>query len=179
MLRVRRMKRYRKARYPRGRFRARRRRSVGSGRAGGVTAALLMSLTEACDTGVGVTGPPPVMPQMVTENEARQAILQVFAENGILLEEDFPVVFRWAQDSLAFDADGFNDSLQVGFEYVDPDGEAVRFSSDARAAISDAASGDGPYVDLLGPMPMDQQGIPTLQAEIQAFIDGLKSQGII
>ena len=179
MLRIRRVRRYRRARYPRGRYRARRRRSAGPATTGGITAAILMTLTEACDTGVGVTGPPPVLPEMVTENEARQAIRSVFLTNGIQLEEDVALVFRWDQDSLAFDVDGFNDSLQVGFEYVNPDGEPGSFSNTFLTALSEAKAGDGPYIEWVGPTPLDPTSLEALQTEIQTFIDLLRAQGII
>jgi hypothetical protein len=138
-----------------------------------------MTLTEACDTGVGVTGPPPVMPEMVTENEARQAIRSVFLDNGIQLEEDFAMVFRWAQDSLALSLDGFNDSLQVGYEYVDFYGEPISYTTDFRTALSEAKAGDGPYIELVGPTPEEPAGLDALQTEIQTFIDALRAQGII
>ena len=181
MLKVRRVRRYRKARYPRGRFRARRRRASGTATAGGLSALILLALTEACaaEGGTGIVGPPPLMPEMVTENEARQVIRQVFLENGIQLQEDVPLVFRWATDSLAFDVDGYNTEMEVGFEYVDPDTEWGTFSADFKAAVSRAAAAEGPYIDLVDPVVKSATFETTLEARTQAFINALRAQGII
>lgn len=177
-MKIKRVRRYRHARYPKGQYRARVRPPKATK---GASALLLLALTEACEDGpfgTGQTGPPPVMPEMVTEAEARQLIKQVFTANGIQLQDDFPLVFRWAADSLAFDVDGFNDSLQVGFEYVSEE-EWGSFLSEPRAALADAAAGEGPHISVLGPQEQWEGYDTTLEAEVQAFIDLLRAQGII
>ena len=179
MLRVRRVRRYRKARYPRGLARARRRKTSGAA-AGGLSALILMALTEACEAGggVGITGPPPVMPEMVTETEARQIIRQVFTENGVQLQEDVPLVFRWAADSLAFDVDGYNTEMEVGFEYVD-DAERGTFSAGFKAAMAEAAAEDGPHIKIFETAVKTDGTEAEMEAQTQAFIDALRAQGII
>jgi hypothetical protein len=119
------------------------------------------------------------MPDMVTEAEARAIIDRIFSDNDVVLEKDFPFLFRWAQDSLAFEVDGFNDSLQVGYEYVDPDGEFPSLSSSFQAAVDSAGNADGPYIKLVHPAFADGRQEEWFEMEIQAFIQKLKGMGII
>jgi hypothetical protein len=138
-----------------------------------------MALTDACK-GTGVTGPPPVMPEMVTETEARQIINRVFLDNNVTLQQDFPLVFKWAQDSIAFDVDGYNEELRVGYEYINPDySDNQYFSQDTRTALSTAKEADGPYIEVVDPGFNLPKGQAEIEAQIQAFIDKLKGMGII
>jgi len=182
-MKIRKVRRYRRARYPRGTWRRRQKDPVSQTAKGGLTSLLLMALTDACDVpGLGATGPPPVMPEMVTEHEARQIINQVFVDNGVTLQEDFPLVFRWAQDSIVFDVDGYNEELEVGYEYLNPDySDHQYFSQEAVTALNEARDGDGPHIEIVEPgdyyaMPKSEAEI---EAQIRAFIEKLKGMGII
>jgi hypothetical protein len=119
------------------------------------------------------------MPDLVTENEARQVIDRVFLDNGIPLQRDFPLVFRWAQDSLALEVDGFNDSLKIGYEYINPEGESPVLSEDFKTALAAAGNAQGPFIELAGPVIKDQDYEAALETEILVFIQRLKSLGII
>jgi len=179
-MKIKRIRRYKRARYPRGRYRRKKRSVASSVAQGSLSSLLIMALTEACDwPGVGVTGPPPVMPEMVTENEARQVINRVFSENGIALQQDFPIIFKWAQDSLAFDVDGFNETLKVGYEYVNPEGESPVFSKEFKTSLEAAGNADGPFIELVDPVLQDPASEDALESEILAFINKLKGLGII
>jgi hypothetical protein len=180
MMRIKRIRRYKRAKYPKGRYRRRKRSVVGSAAQGSLSSLLIMALTEACEgTGVGVTGPPPIMPEMVTENEARQVINRVFLDNGVSLQQDFPLVFKWAQDSLAFSVDGFNPTLNVGYEYVNPEGESPSLSQDFRTALEAAGNADGPFIEAVGPTVKDLNYEAALENEVLNFIQKLKGLGII
>lgn len=179
-MRLKQVKRYRRARYPRGSYRRPMKGPVHRAARGGISSLLLMALTEACgDTGIGTTGPPPVMPDMLTEAEARAIIDRIFIENEIALEKDFPLIFRWAEDSLAFEVDGFNDSLKVGYEYVERYSEDQVFTQEFRTALDSAGNADGPYIDLIRLEFFDHDQQATVEAEIEAFIQKLKGMGII
>jgi hypothetical protein len=177
-MKIKRLRRYNRAKYPRGTYRRRQKNQVSQTAKGGLTSLLIMALTDACE-GVGVTGPPPVMPEMVTENEARQVIGQVFLDHGVVLQQDFPLVFRWAQDSLAFVVDGFNEGLAVGFEYVNPEGETPSFSDGFRTALDAAEEDGGPYIEIVDPAFRDPGFEVVLEQQILAFIERLKGLGII
>ncbi len=179
-MKIKRLRRYRRAKYPRGSYRRPKKGSVRSAAEIGVSSLLILALTEACKgTGVGTTGPPPVMPDMVTENEARQVISRVFLDNGVLLEEDFPLLFKWAQDSLALDVDGFNETLRVGYEYINPEGESPYLSPDFKIALGAAIEAEGPYIKMMNFEFKELNWEERLEAETVAFIDKLKGLGII
>ncbi len=177
-MKIKRLRRYTRAKYPRGTYRRSRKSPVGQTAKGGLISLLIVALTEACD-GVGVTGPPPVIPEMVTENEARQVINQVFLENAVALQQDFPLVFKWAQGSLAFDVDGFNETLGVGFEYVNPDGESPSLSQEFRTALDAAEEDDGPYIEIVESAVWEPNYGAAMELQILAFIEKLRGMGII
>jgi hypothetical protein len=181
VLKIRRMARYSAARYPRGPYKPNQPGTVESlAKRGGATL-LLLALYEACGDS-GVTGPPPVMPDMVTESEARQIITGVFDRNGIDLEEDYRLVFQMGPgDSVVLDVDGFNDSLLVGYEYVVPDDRST-FNDEVRDSLRQAANNTGPYIKTLEAMdkyPGDDSYIRRLETQIEAFVDTLKAHGVI
>jgi hypothetical protein len=176
MLRVRRVRRYKVARYPAGSYTPARPHVEGWKR-GGATL-LLLALLEACDD-VGTTGPPPVMPDWVTENEARGIVERVFADSGIALQRDVPLVLRFGpDDSTTVTLDGFNDSLRVGYEYLAGD-EYWTFGPLIRSALVDSTNGDGPYVDVFGPEYKFDAYQQDIERHIEAFLDTLRAHGVI
>jgi len=56
---------------------------------------------------------------IITENEARTIIKQVFEKHGIKLEEDVPYIYT-ARDGkqVELNLDGYNSTLKVGYEYL-------------------------------------------------------------
>lgn len=175
MLEIRRVDRYTRAKYPRGRFAepcilpkslARR----------GAASALMLALLEGC-TGTGVTGPPPLPPTMVTENEARQIIEQTFQNDGIALQEDVPFVLHYGKsDSTVLELDGFNDSLQVGYEYI-YGSDQDSFTPRVQSALDSLANENGPYIKPVD--AVDDHYRVFIQETIEEFIDTLKANGII
>lgn len=177
MLKVRRLKRYRTAKYPRHEYISKEPGPADELLKLGGTSILLLALME--NSGCAVTGPPPVDPDMITENEARQIITQVFDENGITLDEDYQLVLRSsANDSILFNVDGFNDSLQVGYEYFAVPNDNP-FDQTAYEALNDSAQASGPYVKTLDEIPRDVPYRDLLERRVEAFIDSLKAHGII
>lgn len=178
LLQIKPVKRYTVPRYPRGTYHPGPTSPV-IGRAALASAAIAF-LLELCDcSGVGTTGPPPVTPALVTENEARALIDSVFAGNGIALVDDVPVVFHHGQtDSTIIEVDGYHDSLRVGYEYFG-EGDSAIFTPAVMGILDSAIAASGPYV----------KGIPTLEkigdyrayleTLMQEFIDSLKARGII
>jgi hypothetical protein len=183
MLKIRRVSRYSSAKYPRGPFRPYRRGAAESMATRGAATLLLLALHEACsDSGNGVTGPPPLPPDMVTESEARQIITGVFDRNGVDLEADYRLLFQMGPgDSVVLDVDGFNDSLRVGYEYVAPDDRQV-FAPEVLDSLWQAANDGGPYIKTLGAgykYPGTTSYIEEIEMQIEAFIDTLKANGVI
>ena len=145
---------------------------------GALTAAVMALLLEACNGGgTGPTGVPFVDPTAVTESEARTIIDQVFTTNGISLTHDVNLSIETAPgDTTIVNVDGFNDSLQVGYEYLhDPD--YTTFTPKVRAALDSLANESGPYVKSIDSTLWEQ--IDFLQAVTQEFIDSLKANGSI
>lgn len=185
MLKIRRLKRYRTAKYPRRKYAPKVPGLVdGLIRRGGVSLVLLALIENlGCDNpfgggGVGVTGPPPVAPDMVTENEARQIITQVFTGTGISLDENYRLAFQPSEpDSTILYVDGYNDSLRVGYEYLTP--QDVIFTQSVRSALADSAKASGPYIKTIGETIDNSNNRENLEMEIEAFIDTLKAHGII
>lgn len=183
MLRIRPVRRYRAAKYPRHKYAA---HVPGPGsdllKRGGVSLMLLAFLEGlGCEDNVvttGATGPPPIDPDMITETEARQIITQVFTDNGIGLVEDYRLAFQPGEpDSTILFVDGYNDSLRVGYEYVtDPDYSTF---GPAWAALADSAEADGPYIRTVSEYTDEPRSVEVLELEIEAFIDTLKSRGVI
>jgi len=143
----------------------------------------MMLLLEACEEngGSGSTGPPPLVPDYVTEAEARAAIKQVFADNGVSLVEDFKLRFELSPgDSVDLELDGYNDSLRVGYEYLFGDDYTV-FTPGVIGAVDSAASDSGPYIKTVDEIYKDQH--PDYEAYLdnlmQEFVDSLKANGVI
>ena len=179
MLEIRRVRRYRKARYPRGRYVEYTPPLPASLVKRGAVSLFALAAIESLGCDTGSTGPPPVWPGFVTENEARQVIEQVFAENGVQLERDLPLMLHLAaDDSVALDLDGYNPSLRVGYEYVLGE-DWQTFTLQVQNALDSLASEDGPYVKPVEAIEQVEDYSSILRATVQEFIDTLKAHGII
>ena len=178
-LKIKRVKRYTVPKYPREHYRRSKQTAAERLARGGVSTFLLLALQEACDGG-GVTGPPPVEPDMVTENEARQVIKQLFAEHGVALQEDVQVLFNLLNGTpVGFVADGYNDSLRVGYEYMNPDWEREYVPEPSRVALEKGDNAEGAFVKFVDSMEKSSDYAAILRSQIEAFISVLKANGII
>ncbi len=180
MLEIRRVNRYQTALYPIGRYVKNVPPLPESLIKRGAVSLLALAVLEtlSCDNGVGTTGPPPVFPEMITENEARQVIEQVFADSGIQMERDLRLIVHLAgNDSLELDLDGYNDSLHVGYEYIYEREDRESFNQRARQALDSLLYEKGPYIEPFDQWPKGYES--DLRMEVEAFIDTLKAHGII
>jgi len=178
MLRIKKVKKYTVAQYPQGIYRVKPDSPAQALWKGSVSSAVMLAILESCD-GVGTTGPPPVLPEMVTENEARNVIERVFDNNDIDLQEDVDYLFRYGiNDSTQLDLDGYNDSLNVGYEYI-AGADSGTFTPEVINALDSAQSDSGPYVKTVDEFERSPDFETYLENLIQEFIDTLKVQGII
>ena len=113
----------------------------------------------------------------MTESEARAIVDQVFASNGISLTHDVDLSIEvHPSDTAVLCVDGFNDSLRVGYEYLEyPDHQT--FTPEVRAALDSLTSDSGPYVKTIEFTPAEQAAL--LEAVAQEFIDSLRANGAI
>lgn len=179
MLEIRRVTRYRKARYPRGRYSVYTPPLPESFVKRGAVSLFALAAIESLGCDTGTTGPPPVWPGFVTEEGARQVIEQVFADNGIQLERDLPFILHLAaDDSVELSLDGFNDSLRVGYEYILEE-DWQTFTDQVSDVLDSLANETGPYVKPVPATTRFDDSATYLRATVQEFIDTLKAHGII
>lgn len=174
MLRIKQVGSYSIARYPEVVFRPWRRSAAPALiRSSTVSAALLLIL-ESCDS-IGTSGPPPVPPEFLTENEARAVITGVFSDNGIPLVEDVPLSLVVSPgDTAHVVLDGYNESLRVGYEYLTLYDDET-FTHELITSIETNNADAGPYIKVAPPEYEESY----LENLMQAFIDTLKAQGKI
>ena len=194
MLEIKPVKSYKLPGYPQGIYCAPPESYLGRRTAIGIaTAATVALLGCTCYTGPptppvpgsGMAGPPPVRPDLVTENEARALVNQVFAQNGINLEVDVPFSFtRDQKETITLELDGFNKDLKVGYEYISPEDEST-FTTEVVEELRQASSvgDDGPCIGTFDPITyygeFEQPDLKRLESLVQEFIDGLRSRGIL
>lgn len=174
MLKIEQVERYTIARYPaHGRYRAAS-SLCGNLMKGGAASLVMLAILESCD-GFGTTGPPPVPPEMITENEARQVIERVFSDSSITMTNDVPYMVHFSNgDSAGVTLDGFNNSLQVGYEYLTED-DFIEYTVEVRRALDSLMNENGPYIEAVGETRWEEH----IEGQIEAFIDMLKANGVI
>lgn len=147
---------------------------------GVLAAATLALMLDACSEigpGTVTSGVPPWEPGTVTESEARDVIDRVFSDAGISLTHDVDVKIETAPADIAtVNVDGFDTSLQVGYEYL---GEADynTFTPQVRETLDSLEYESGPYI-----MTTDSiltVNVARLEAVAQEFIDSLRANGAI
>lgn len=181
MLEIRRVKRYTIAKYPHDQFVASTPPLLKSAAARGAVSAALLALLEACEGvgGTGTTGPPPVVPQLMTENEGRRIIEQTFSAYGVEFENDVRFVLRRGpNDSTVLNLDGFNDSLSVGYEYI-YETDANAFNAPIRNTLDSLISESGPYIKTMESTYRTDYGASLLEQIVEEFVDTLKANGVI
>jgi hypothetical protein len=178
MLRIRIIRKYTLPRYPGGIYHSKPEpRSIKIIK-GSLAAALMATFLDSCNC-VGVTGPPPLPPGMVTENEARAVVNRVFARNEIVLEHDKALTFHYPEnDSTLLNLDGYNDSLKIGYEYIYQNDGSSFTSQIVQALDSAAHSTGGPYVKAIEAIQKHSDYNIFLDTLMQKFIDTLKAQGV-
>lgn len=178
MPRIKQVRKYTIPVYPRGAYYVKPDPAIVAAGKGAFATAVMMLLLEACDGG-GTTGPPPLPPEYVTETEARAAIMQVFADNGVSLTQDLMLRFEQAPgDSVDLELDGYNDSLGVGYEYIFEDDYSV-FTPEVVGVIDSVASDNGPYIKTVDQIEKQGDYEAYLDSLMQEFIDTLKANGVI
>ncbi|PKK83168.1 MAG: hypothetical protein CVT49_10185 [candidate division Zixibacteria bacterium HGW-Zixibacteria-1] len=150
----------------------------------------ILALFEGCDldcsskTGmrlnrVGVMGPPPMAPEFITENEAREVINHIFEEENIKLEPDFEINFVLSNgDSRRLVLDGFDSRLDVGYEYlgIEDPGE---IDYQVRAELTGPKRTERPNILIIDPQSKSEDYQMKIKQTVESFIDSLKSEGII
>jgi hypothetical protein len=135
MLTVRKVDNYSIPKYPTGLyFDKPGNRKEGFLRAAAVSSALLAALESSqC---IGCTGPPPIQPAMVTENEARGIIDSVFSTNkyNLLHDQSINVPDSAAHVSL----DGYDSVRHMGYEYI-TDADLSEYSASIRKRFAESS----------------------------------------
>lgn len=183
MLRIEPIKSYKLPRYPQGLYYERSDTHPWKVTGGIASVAMLALLVYSCEP-VGVVGPPPMPPDMVTEREARTIINGAFARNGINLEADVPFSFSLGDQNLInLELDGFNKDLNIGYEYITAEDQAI-FTQEVVADLDKACESNvsGPYIKTIGAEYIygeAEKAYEALENTIQDFIADLRSRGII
>jgi hypothetical protein len=180
MLEISPVTRYTVAKYPHGQFVMSSPLLARSPAARGAVSVALLALLEACDGfGTGTTGPPPVVPELVTENEARQIIEATFAGEGVGFDNDVRFVLRRGpNDSTELELDGFNDSLGVGYEYI-TESDGADFTWPVRQTLDSLMNDSGPYIKPVSAVFKEGDYHQHLREIVEEFVDTLKANGII
>jgi hypothetical protein len=178
MLHIKQIDRYDLPRYPRGGQYVCPPRSSGAIARNSATLLMLGALLDSCGGWVPMGGMP-IAPKCVSEERAREIIGNVFVARGIRLQADWTVAVPIGHaDSLSLNADGFNDSLQVGYEYISSDDGPV-FTNDARYWLNNLDHSASPHVLVLNEEVERAEALNHLQQMTEAFLDSLKVQGVI
>ena len=184
MLRIRRVRKYSVAKYPEKVYSRRSSRLPKVVFGGGAASLAMLILLDSCDglggRGIGMMGPPPAMADMLTENEARQIIEHVFSNRRVVLDNDVRLVLHYGQnDSAEVVLDGYNDSLEVGYEYIcDP--EDTTFTAEVKEALEDSlASHEAPSIKVLDSIRKFPGHQEYLEQAVEQFIDTLQANGVI
>jgi hypothetical protein len=180
MLKVKQVRKYSLAKYPSGNYQGPPEHLLPELLRDSAMVAGMMLLVESCSGG-GTTGPPPVLPDMVTETEARTILNRVLQDNGIAWQNDAPLALSLGgSDSAQLVIDSYNDSLRVGYEYVGHDDYDI-FTPQVTTALDSLAKAQGPYIEVIEPVYKyeDTDYEQILESTMQQFIDTLKAHGVI
>ncbi|TFH64455.1 MAG: hypothetical protein E4G91_05750 [Candidatus Zixiibacteriota bacterium] len=180
MLKVKQVRKYSLAKYPSGNYQEPPEHLLPELLRDSAMVAGMMLLVESCSGG-GQTGPPPVLPDMVTESEARSIVNRVLQNNGITWQDDAPLALSLGgSDTAHLVIDSYNDSLRVGYEYVSHDDYNI-FTPQVTAALDSLAKGQGPYIEVIEPVYKyeDTDYEQFLESTMQQFLDTLKAHGVI
>ncbi len=130
----------------------------------------------------GIVGPPPMPPDYVTEREARTIINQAFAKYGVTFEEDVPKSFSVEGQPFTVNLDGFNQELNIGYEYESTlDGYQLFFDEIGPGSwIAGAATNTSDSsILVIENVPDGTSGNGYLEKVVEKFIHELQSHGIL
>jgi hypothetical protein len=187
MLEIKKVKTYEIPKYPQGEFVAPAKTGWSPAAAGAISTSLsALLLYSACGPiqPFGVVGPPPMPPNLITEQEARNAIKQIFQTSGVVLADD--VVFSLKSDNRTFQLvlDGFNEKLKIGYEYISQEDRESFNPAVVSTLDKDAAQKDGPFIKTIdgGYYFSDaekSESMAKIEKSIKDFINYLKANGVL
>ena len=151
MLQVKQVKKYDVPRYPTGEYFENENSGNGLFFRGAAASVALLAALQGSQC-IGTTGPPPVMPDMVTENEARAIVDSVFStyDYRLLFDVNLPVPGSTQTVSL----DGYDSTTRTGYEYMsgndfgefsDSTKDAFQSSREERILFLNEETKDGDY----------------------------------
>jgi hypothetical protein len=123
---------------------------------------------------LGIREIPPVLPEMLSEDEVRHVVDSVFAGAGVTLSPDVEV--RVPDSTIRVVLDGYDSAAQVGYEHIGeydggqfprPVRERFDLSPDVHVAWIEQRPADEPYVK------------DAIAWEVRAFIDSLRGRGLL
>ncbi|MEW5924360.1 MAG: hypothetical protein AB1746_10265 [Candidatus Zixiibacteriota bacterium] len=190
MLKIKTLNKYNLARYPREHFYKKPAGKMGLVLKYSPIAFSLLVLFEGCDLDcssksglkrnrVGVTGPPPMASDFVTENEAREIINNAFKNKNLEVESD--VVFDFVLNNGEIRhliLDGYDKKSEIGYEYIGPD-DFMEIDYKAREELSDPRMVDKPNILIIDPHSKTEEYQKEIRQKVESFIDSLKSEGFI
>jgi hypothetical protein len=176
MLQIRRVDRYDLPRYPRYGQYVLPPNSTGAKVRDAVALVVVAASLESCIPPImGV----PIHPYNVSELDARQTIDAAFAERGIKLSTDRSVAVPLSKkDTVKLEIDGYNDSLQIGYEYISY-GDRAAFTSEVCYVLDKLKRTASPHIATLQPVVEGVDAQAHLRQIVAAFLDSLKAQGAI
>ncbi len=180
MLRIQPMVRYNVPKYPQNEFRQKPPDFILKLIVKGILPVTILPLLQGCDLieGTGHVDGGLIEPPKLSEAEAKPIIESVFITNGIQLDKDISVAFmRNDTTTVHINLDGYNDSLRVGYEYMNYDEYDSLDTWDIREITEEAINDSGPYVKSIH--EWYEENSESLDEYVQTFIDSLRSQGII
>lgn len=150
----------------------------------------ILVLLEGCDLDcssksglkknkVGVMGPPPMAPDFVTENEAREIINNIFERENIELKSDVGIDFVLNNGEIRhLVLDGYDENSGIGYEYLEPD-DFGEYDYKTKVELTDPKRTEKPSVIIINPYTKDVDYQKRIKQKVESFIDSLKSEGII
>lgn len=180
MLSIKPLRRYDLAKYPlAGHYQAPPQTYAGLAR-NAIALAALAGLLESCFPIAGKLPAPP----MLSEVDARATIMKAFASQNITLSPDQQLAVLDGSDTLAVvTADGYNEQLKIGFEYITP-ADRNEFYEQVRQSL-DRTKLDGPvHILTIDAQPscsntQDNSAELHLQQVVNDFLASLRAQGVI
>ncbi|MBK7142756.1 MAG: hypothetical protein IPH75_11825 [bacterium] len=145
-----------------------------------VAIAALATLLESC---IPIAGKLPA-PPMLSEVDARATIVKAFASQNIALTPDQQLAIPLGSDDVAIvTADGYNDQLRIGFEYITSE-DRHEFTEQVRQSI-DKSNLEGPqHILTINAQPgclntQDNSTEVHLRQVVNDFLASLRAQGVI
>jgi hypothetical protein len=136
--------------------------------------ATIATLMQSCFPIMGV----PLPPKILSENEARAKIVNLFAKRGVALTEDSMLQIKTDGDSIRLVLDGYNDSLRVGYEYIQGT-DMETFTPEACAEIDSLQATGAQHILLIKDRESATRYEQVTDMIVERFLNTLKAQGII